>query len=190
MTYDFDECLKMSMRSLQLETDKRTLQHYFPDAVEVVKASADLDRTGIDYIVHLASGVEIYVDVKTRNSGCSAYWKDDEPELALEIWSQRYPRLEKRDERNKWGWTCDLHKKCHYVMFKFDPSDSEAVYIVPFQQLRIAFRHRLPQWMDRYPHPWQGQRTAGYLSQCVFVPADIVLDAIRHEFKTELAHCC
>ncbi len=182
MRYDFDERLRMSMGAAQLETDKKTLEAYFSDVLSVEKAGKHDDRAGIDYVVTLQGGARIAVDVKTREKGCSRYWTDG-PELALELWSQKYPPGSKKENRP--GWTRDSHKRCHYVMFKFDREDWAAAYILPFQQLNRAFRENLGEWYLLYPHAEQCQAGADYMSECVFVPADVVMEAVQRVFETQ-----
>lgn len=184
MAYDFYERLKISMESLQLETDRKTLENYFPDVRSVRKSDIEDDKSGIDYIVTLQSGVEIGVDVKTRDKGCGKFWRNG-PELALETWSQKWPKYSQRG--NVVGWTVDSTKKCQYIMFKFDRADSETVYIMPFQQLNKAFRRNMRTWYRAFKHDEQRQRTAAYVSECIFVPANIVIDAVTAEFATGLA---
>lgn len=180
--YDFHERLEMSMEAMQMETDKSTLENYFPDALAVRKTDTEEDKSGIDYVVTLKSGVEVGVDVKTRAKGCSRFWKNG-PELALEDWSQKWP--DGSPNKNKPGWTCDSGKKCEYIMFKFDIEDSNKVYILPFQQLNKAFRSNYKDWRDKYRKEWQRQKTANYKSRCIFIPAKVVVDAVKAEFITE-----
>lgn len=182
MQYDFFERLAMSTEALQLETDMSTLKAYFPDVVDVRKTDIAEDKSGIDYIVTVESGVEIGMDVKTREKGCSRYWKNG-PELALETWSQKWPRY--KNLKNKVGWTVDGRKRCQYIMFKFDPSDCDIVYIFPFWQLSKAFRRNVQTWYKQYPHAYQEQTQAEYKSECVFVPANVVMDAVKKEFTAE-----
>lgn len=182
MQYDFSERYNMSTQTEQLETDIATLRAYFPDVADVKKTDAAYDKRGIDYIVTLKSGAKIGVDVKTREKGCSRYWENG-PEIALETWSQKWPDYE--DRQNKVGWTIDTNKRCHYVMFKFDPSDSTIVYILPFQQLNMAFRRNKDVWYSTYHHAYQTQAQANYESECIFVPVDVVIEAVKNEFVGE-----
>ncbi len=185
MQYEFFERLNMSMQGLQLETDIKTLKAYFPDVADVRKTDIEEDKSGIDYVVTLKSGVEIGVDVKTRDKGCSKFWKNG-PEIALETWSQFWPDYAKC--QNQIGWTVDSRKRCHYIMFKFDKSDSDAVYILPFQQLNKAFRKHMREWDKAgYRRARQTQRTAEYYSECMFVPAKVVMEAVKEEFETACA---
>ena len=181
MQYEFFERLNMSMQGLQLETDINTLQAYFPDVSCVQKTNIQQDKSGIDYIVTLKTGVQIGVDVKTRDKGCSKYWNNG-PEIALEIWSENWPDWAKRE--NKVGWTVDSTKRCDYVMFKFEPTDSKLVYIMPFQQLNKAFRKHMREWDKRgYRRAKQKQKNAAYYSECMFVPVKVVIDAVKNEFE-------
>ena len=86
MTYDFDERLAFSKGKRQ-STDETTILSLLDGCVTVTASSTELDRRGVDYVATLRGGAEVYIDAKTREQGCSKYWKNSEPELAIEIWS-------------------------------------------------------------------------------------------------------
>ena len=86
MTYDFQERLEFSQGS-KILTDKEIIRNAIPDCERVIKTNEDDDRKGIDYIAELSGGALLGIDVKTREKGASRWWKFNEPELGLEIWS-------------------------------------------------------------------------------------------------------
>lgn len=173
--FSFDERLAFSYSRI-LTTDVETIKLMIPGCAHVEQSSREMDRKGADYIAMLRSGRKFTVDAKSRQKGCGSYWKHGEPELALERWSvvpcPRFPR-------GKIGWTLDSSKITDFVLFTFDPSDTELAYLVPFQHLRKAFIRFGKCWLDEYG-PMAQQITDGrYKSACLFVPAIDVLNAIR-----------
>lgn len=173
--YGFQDKLTFS-RGVRESTDLETIRAMIAGCVSVVKANAELDRIGIDYIATLRRGREIYIDAKARETGCSQYWHNG-PELALEIWSV----VPQNGVDGRVGWTLDEAKQTELVLFTFDPSDHESCYLVSFQLLRMAFRSFLHEWRLAYPSPLQKTRHNGgvWHSQCVFVPVPVVYEAIN-----------
>jgi len=86
------------------------------------------------------------------------------------------------------GWTLDESKATDYTLHVFDETDTPECFLLPFQLTRMAFRRCLHQWIDRYRVERQatvrGDRR--WQSECVFVPAVIVLDAIQCEMRPSL----
>ena len=100
MTHDFNQKLQFSLGEREI-VDKNVLKNTICGSVKIEKTDEKLDREGIDYISPLRGGAKVFIDAKTREPGASRYWKNGEPDLALEIWSVV------RDERHpgKVGWT-------------------------------------------------------------------------------------
>jgi len=170
-TYDFIERLEFS-KATRLETDTATIQEMLPGAMSVTIADEQQDRNGTDYIATLRGGAQVNIDLKCRDIGCSRFWKNG-PELALEDWSV----VAENGKRGKVGWTLDESKETDLVFFAFDPSDCMDCYLVSFQLLRVAFRRNHKDWLRQY---WDApQQSDGWKSHCIFVPVDVVLDAIR-----------
>jgi hypothetical protein len=178
--FGFDERRAWSEGRAQ-ETDLETIATLFPDCEEVRIATGDLNRLGIDYIARLSSQVEIFIDAKNRDRGCSRFWRnradipDGEPDLALERWSV----IPTAGRPGRIGWTLDPAKWTEYVLFKFDRADHDKCYLVPFQLLRMAMHRWGEEWQRRfgglkYQHTPQGN----YYSACVFVPVSVVWKAI------------
>jgi len=169
--YNFDERLAFS-------TERRgkpfedVIQDSLPGIIDVSKTDVAVDKTGIDYIATLRGGATIGIDLKLRDKGCSRYWKYGD-ELALETWSV----LPENGQRGKCGWTLDEAKATDYTLHVFDPSDSDTVYLLPFQLLRKAFRNYYRNWLRIYRVA--EQNSGQWKSQCVFVPAGIVLNVIN-----------
>jgi hypothetical protein len=160
--------------------------------VRVEKNNASGNDGGVDFRAYLRRGSQLNIDVKAREKGCSRYWKACplfgialEPEFALETWSVI--------ENREWGiqpvvgWTLDESKDTDYTLHLFDPNDTPEVFLLPFQLLRMSFRKNLFPWIRQFQvsrqftPPKNGRM--GWESECVFVPAAIVLDAIRQEMR-------
>jgi hypothetical protein len=165
LIYKFQDRLAFS-RGKREQSDIETLKSMIYGCASVRKTDIDTDKKGIDYIVTLHSGVEIFIDAKARSPGASKYWKD-EPEVALEIWSVVDKKV---------GWTLDQSKQTDFILFTFDPVDTDECWLVSFQLLRTAFSKNCGQWKKEYK---LGKQDSGaWQSQCVFVPVSEVEQAI------------
>lgn len=169
--YDFDTQLAFSVTSNGRSLPEIILAT-LPGVISVEKTDTVIDKSGVDYIATLRRGAAVNIDLKLRSQGCSAYWRYGEEELSLETWSV----VPERGNVGKCGWTLDESKATHYTLHVFDPSDSNRVFLLPFQLLRKAFRTRVRDWYDLYRHEFQ--RSGPWKSECVFVPASVVLSAI------------
>lgn len=169
-TYDFAERLAFS-RTIASEPPECVLRRAFDGVVSVDPADIALDKSGVDFVVTLRRGATIGVDLKAREAGCSRFWNDG-PELALETWSV----CPTDDGAGRPGWTLDEAKATDYTMHTFDSADSMEVFVLPFQQLRTAFRRNLSDW--RVSYRVARQSSGRWQSECVFVPARVVMEAI------------
>jgi hypothetical protein len=168
--FDFNERLSFSVTS-NGRTFESIIQETLPGIAMVEKTNAEQDKTGVDYVVTLRRGSRVFVDLKLRDKGCSRFWKSGE-ELALETWSV----IPEDGCAGKTGWTLDEAKATHYTMHAFHPEDSTQVFLLPFQLLRKAFRQNVKTWKTLYRT--ERQSSGSWKSECVFVPADIILSAI------------
>lgn len=177
---DFDEQLQWSQGQTK-ESHPETIKSLLAGCVAVTKAPVELDVAGIDYVATLRRGATVNIDVKARSAGCSQYWDDGEPELALEIWSV----VPEDGLRGSAGWTLDEGKLTDYTLHVFDPSDTTQSFLLPFQLLRMAFRRHLTMWRSVYDVHYQRSHRHGrnWRSQCVMVPAVRVLSAVTCEMR-------
>lgn len=186
MTYDFQERLAMS-QGARKSTDESTIMALLDGCVTVTSSTAELDKKGVDYIATLRGGADVYIDAKTREEGCSKYWKNGEPELAIELWSvMPGGKFNMPRERSKAGWTIDEAKITDMVLYTFSTSDCPTAFLFPFQSLRIAARRMLKHWMQRFKVDIQ--TSGNWQSQAVFVPASEVMIAIETTFSATIAN--
>jgi hypothetical protein len=177
--YDFDTMLAYS-RGVRERTDLDTILALIDGCTDVSKTDTATDRAGVDYVATLRGGARVLIDAKARTPGCSRYWKHG-PELALEVWSV----LPDRDKRQagKVGWTLSESSGVHYILFTFDPADTPAVFLYPFQLLRMAFRRNLKTWQKGYKV--DKQNSGQWRSECVFVPESVVWDGIYQAMRQQ-----
>lgn len=174
MTHDFYEKLEFSLGDRE-KFDISILKDIITGCVKIEKTSAEVDKTGIDYVATLRKGATINIDAKTRVSGASKYWKYGEPEVALEIWSRR----KEPGVVPKIGWTLDETSQVDYILYTYDKSDTDRFYFLPFQMLRNAFRNKYNEWCSKYFR--KTEKNVGYVSEAVFVPASVVIAEINRQ---------
>lgn len=182
--YSFTEMLEYS-RGVREQTDALTIQSMIDGCTQVVKTGVHDDRAGVDYVATLRKGATVLIDAKTRTPGCSKYWRQG-PELALEVWSvMPGGKYGVSDGTQKVGWTLCESKNVDYILFTFDPTDSNEVFLYPYQLLRMAFRRMLPQWRKAFRTDTQDSGT--WQSQCIFIPESIVWGALRDSMRVQVA---
>lgn len=180
--FDFEECLAFS-RGNAAANEQETIQKMLIGCVKVERAaSVVIDKSGIDYIATLRRGATVNIDAKRRRKGCSRWWKSSfenllEPELSLEEWSV----IPKNGYAGKVGWTLDESKKTDYTFHVFDKSDTEQVFLLPFQLLRMAFARNIYLWKKSFRGA--PQDNGSWESSCIFVPAACVMQAVKAEMK-------
>jgi hypothetical protein len=168
MVHDFAQKLAFS-NGANAQNDIARIRYALGEkCIMVEKTDIETDKTGIDYYAHLKMGAVVNVDAKRRESGASKWWKD-EPELAIETLSVVYPR--------KIGWTFSTSSLVDYILYSFEPCDSNDYYFVPFQLLRKAAWENGKAWKERYSE--KKQDSGGWQSTCIFVPASVVLSEIQ-----------
>ena len=164
--FDFRERLAFS-KGVRARCDDDTLIAMIPSARAIRDGTEEEDRRGIDKVLQLSSGRTLAVDIKCRDAGCSQWWGATGPDLALERWSV-VDRVV--------GWTLDPSKRTDLVLFLFAPTDTRDCFLVGFHHLRMAYLRFGASWMTAYRRA--RQRTGPWESECVFVPAAVVLGAI------------
>lgn len=168
---EFTQKLEYS-RGESEKIDIELLQRCIIGCETVRKTSVEEDKKGVDYVATLRGGANVRIDAKTREPGCSKYWKHNQPELALEIYSV----VPDSTHKGSTGWTLSEVKEVDIILYTFDKSDTQKFYMIPYQHLRMAFRKNYKQWSHKYSRVYQINR--GYRSEAMFVPAPVVLDAI------------
>lgn len=105
----------------------------FPTLVGCHDLRADgwAQRGGMDRLIVLASGKTLSVDEKVREK--------DWPDVLLEYWSDAGKKVP--------GWIAkDL--ACDFIAYAFVPS--KTCLLLPFHQLRLAWRRHRKQWVQDY----------------------------------------
>ncbi len=177
---NFDERLRFSRTGEKRHSVEKLIEELMPGTISVKKATRELEALGIDWTVVLAGGAEVNYDTKERERGSSRWWRSGEPELALETWSV----VPSNGQQGKIGWTLNQHSRTDFALFLFHPYDSRRYYSIPFQALRAAFERNLEEWTLKYgpPKPQSTERDGRHWkSECLFVPASVVLAAVDAE---------
>jgi hypothetical protein len=184
MIHDFDSKLAYSQGERQ-QNDIDTLMELILGCVSVEKTDTETDKTGIDYIATLRSGATIRIDAKTRERGCSRFWHNG-PELAPEKWSVR-PGGKYAISRSqaKAGWTLSEANDVDYIYCTFHDDDCRTCWLLPFQLYRMAFSKNLLMWACTYKSAIQDSGT--WESECIFIPASVVTEAINDEMRIDMA---
>ena len=176
MIWSFDERLAFS-KGERGERDAEIIRNAIRNCVNVRKTDDETDRKGIDYIATLNGGAEIGIDVKARGKGVSKYWKDGKEDLLLEVWSV-YPD---GNNKGKIGWTLSDKTNVDFILYTFDEEDSNKYYLLPYQLLRMAFKHNGRAWMNKYGAKYAYSEF--WRTQNIFVPVSVVMDAIKAEME-------
>ncbi len=170
-TFNFQEQMRMSEGVSDIYDIEKILLKEFPHAVKIRKAAQAEDKDGTDYWMTLPYGHEQSIDVKVRDEDFQRQGKDD---LALETWS-----VIKGQDHQKVGWTRDTMKRTDYIFWIW--KDTGRWMLVPFPLLCSVFCEHWKQWSKQYQNATQ-RTLDGWHSKCVFVPRQIVWDAIYTSF--------
>lgn len=166
--FDFQSQLVMSTGVAAREDITQILLEHIPGAIAMIKANTRDDKSGTDYWIEHKRGTPISVDTKIRNEDpVETRGKDD---LALETWSVVNEKI---------GWTLDEKKRTDFILWWFP---TRRWVLVPFPQLQAVFRQFQSMWTRKYFTCRQrtiANGNRGWQSECVFVPREVVLDAIK-----------
>lgn len=185
INYDFANKLGNSMKTEIVNPVITILNTIFKDNTGIVMTTDPvLDKAGCDFTVNLQHGVKCMIDHKHRDPGCSRFWKVDAmgvpiPELAPEIWSV----VPGNGLVGNVGWTLDDTKITHGVICTFHLSDTTAWYYLPFGPYKEVFKRRKDEWMTMYEAPHQSSNNGQWYSQCVFVPAHVIVEEVTKEYN-------
>lgn len=147
----------------------RLLERHIPKCIGIRKTDIEQDKSGVDYVADIDGGAQVLIDAKTRMKGSRRFWKNGEPELALEVYSVY--------ETRKLGWTLSGSTNVDYILYTFDKSDHDKYYFLPFQLLRKTFWENGKEWARAYGVKWQ--TSDSWHSSAIFVPVSVVLPAIN-----------
>lgn len=142
----------------------------FPGFETMIDARSDgwWQRAGIDRLVVLKSTKTIAIDEKVRTRAYS--------DFCLEYWSSV--------EERKPGWVAQ-ELACDYIAYSF--VETRVCFLLPFQQLRRAWRENALQWVKRYRRVDAANH--GYTTRSVAVPIKIVLDSLSDACLVQWSAC-
>ncbi len=166
MIHDFNDQLAYSHSQTDQPWWNEVYRLAFPNFASMVSVRADgwAQRGGIDRVLTLNSGKTLWIDEKVRRK----HWDD----ICLEYWSDRDRRIR--------GWVAkDL--ACDYIAYAFETSG--VCYLLPFLQLRRAWREHHVKWVRDYPSVPAPNN--GYVTVSVAVPTETLLGALTQALIVE-----
>jgi len=146
----------------------RILRARIPHCQDVIRASEQEDRDGVDYWALRPPARRLGIDLKVRNRDYRADGKDD---LALETWSVW--------EQGKVGWTRDVTKNTDFICWYF--LDSGRFHLTSFPVLCRVFRARYDAWLRDYGPEWtqmSHDKGRSWTSKHIYVPRRVVEEAV------------
>lgn len=159
MIHKFQTSLAMAEAQLDAPWWEQVYRQAFPDfaGMYAVRQDGWAQRAGIDRLVILRSGRTVAIEEKIRTET----W----PDILLERWSDEQRRLP--------GWT-QRDLACDYLAYALVPA--QVCYLLPFQDLRRAWRRHGRAWIKRYREVRAENR--GYTTVSVAVPVEQLLQAL------------
>jgi len=141
----------------------------------VHQANEKEDQKGGDYLAKDFNGRQVYIDVKRREKGCSKYWKNGIPEVAIEFesvcaggkYNIKEPRI---------GWSFDDKKITDWIVYLFDESDFKSALYIDFKLLYAALHEFKNVLTKKYKLKYQD--SGQWESSAMFVPILDIFDLI------------
>jgi hypothetical protein len=167
-TFSFSECLAFADgHAPTVEAVGKIIADRIPGFVSIERADFSSDKDGTDFFITRRGNEALRLDLKLRGTDCMNFGADD---LALETWS--------KIELKRVGWTRDERKNSDFILWFW--KDTGRFFLVSFPCLCSVFRRFWEVWAQRYQTAIQDNMSEWerWQSQCVFVPRQIVLDAI------------
>lgn len=137
---------------------------FFPDVLSISGTieSMDLQKMGVDRVVHLENGKRFLIDEKIR--------KSDWPDILLEYKSAA--------EYNTPGWI-EKPLSIDYLAYAFCPS--QTCYLFDWVSLKRVWRYYGEKWKKEYPTILA--KNEGYTTLSVAVPISVLCDKISGSKK-------
>lgn len=159
MQHNFAASLALSEEQVDKPIWERIYRNAFHNfqCMSSVRQDGWAQRGGIDRVITLSSGKTLTVDEKVRNK--------DYGDILLEYWSNEGNRVP--------GWVAkDL--ACDFISYAILPTNK--CYLLPFQQLRTAWRANGKRWVSSYKRI--EAQNQGYKTISVGVPIRVLMTAI------------
>lgn len=140
---DFEKDLIYSKEKDFLEKVDNLYRKVFPDFVEIDRnVGLSQDKAGIDVIITLESGKQLFIDEKKRRKN----YRD----ILLEIHHD--------EKENKLGYILDPKKKTDFIVYIIEPTSE--VFIFSTHLLKKVLIDNFKEWKDEFgvlrtdPQPW------------------------------------
>lgn len=158
MTHDFKERLNYSLEASDEIFWKEVYKKAFHTMTNLMTVD-DLNKQklGIDRIIYLDNGKEIYIDEKKRE----------------EVWTDILLEYISVDYNNTPGWI-EKDLAIDYLAYAFMPI--QRVYLYPWDMLRRAWIHYGAEWLKKYKHI--EAKNESYSTWSVAVPIKVLQKAV------------
>jgi hypothetical protein len=160
----FPKSLEKSQQYVTADWWERIYRKAFPNFASMVAITNDgwAQRGGIDRVITLTSGRTVSIEEKVRERA----W----PDVLLELWSDEARRIP--------GWV-QKELAADYLAYVFLPS--KMCLLLPFLDLRRAWREYGRQWIAKYPEVRAENR--GYVTVSVAVPVGELLGVLQSNMR-------
>lgn len=166
MIHNFQTDLEYSLEAGENAMFNRFYFRVFPHLQRVEKViDENLQKQGVDKILHFASGKKVLIDEKKR--------RKDYGDILLEEYSNYDKKIP--------GW---LNSKKHtdYVVYAVMPT--EKVYLLPFLILQLVWIKHYHIWKVKYERKFAVNNN--YRTSNLAIPTDVLLSTIRKEMEHPL----
>ena len=162
---DFVTDLQYSFEESDNEIFDNFYKRIFPSITQIeVCTDLNIQKTGIDKIIHFASGNTFTIDEKKR--------RKDYNDIAIELWSDY--------DKQKRGWL--YYSRCDYIVYAIMPTMK--IYLLPTILLKRVWYINNSEWLNKYPLIFAQNDT--YRTQNICIPSDVLVNSIRDEMKQKL----
>lgn len=179
MLYDFQERLTFS-QGIALEQNLiGLLLDSIPGSTQVVRASPEEDRAGVDYWINRRGLPPVAVDVKHNSYDPIARWREDSACIETTSVYVGPPGPPWRDEyRLKPGWTIDETKRADLVVYTWPVSQNHRrFWVLYFPALCRAAQENWRLWAEMYGE--KAAKNNGYVTLSVHPPRHVIAAAMR-----------
>jgi len=171
VTHDFIERLEWSGALSDESAWVSMYRRLWPDMISAVRVDADsaYQRRGIDRIVLLNNGRQLWIDEKKRAR--------DYGDFLCEVGSARSWDKSGPGAGHRIGWTLDPSKECDFIAYAVMPNS--VCHLIPFELLRQAAVEFVEKWKAadlRYPRL---ARSSSWVTANVAVPWDVLWRDMR-----------
>ena len=166
---------KYATSDLNRRHELKVMHMAFPGITNVRIATKEQDISGYDYaLTHPRIPQELFIDVKRARAGRKRYWKNDIPDVTIELVNNGL--------KGTIGWSLDTSKMTDAYLFLWD-DDLDSYAVMEAKALWRAVKKHKGHWCEEYFMDLIPTGARGVLGTVVFLPVDVLRDAVANEQK-------